>query len=108
MSEIEKRVKALLKKVRIGRRGSAAKRAARQLMQGFDRFGIDFVFDVGANRGQFAQQIRAAGFSGRIVSFEPLSDAHEKLRQAATRDVLWSVHDRCALGDSDGSTVIHI
>jgi FkbM family methyltransferase len=108
MSEIKKRVKALLKKVRIGRRGSTAKRAARQLRQGFDRFGIDLVFDVGANTGQFAQQIRAAGFLGRIVSFEPLSDAHQKLRQTSSRDALWSVHERCALGDSDGSTVIHI
>lgn len=108
MSELKKRVKTLLKKIRIGRRGSTAKRAARQLLQGFDRCGVDFVFDVGANTGQFAQQIRAAGFSGRIVSFEPLSDAHQKLRQASSRDALWSVHDRCALGDSDGSAVIHI
>ncbi|MEO8464220.1 MAG: FkbM family methyltransferase [Gammaproteobacteria bacterium] len=108
MSDVRKRVSALLKKVRIGRRGSTAKRAARQLLQGFERFGIDFVFDVGANTGQFAQQIRGAGFSGPIVSFEPLSDAHKKLREAATSDARWSVHDRCALGDSDGSTVIYI
>ena len=108
MSEIKKRVKALLKKVRIGRRGSAAKRAARQLVQGFEKFGIDLVFDVGANTGQFAQQIRAAGFSGRIASFEPLSDAHRKLCEAAASDPRWSVHDRCALGGSEGSTLIHI
>jgi len=108
MSEIEKRVRALLKKLRIGRRGSAAKRAARQLLRGFEKFGIDLVFDVGANAGQFAQQIRMAGFAGRIVSFEPLSEAHQRLREASTQDKLWSVHDRCALGESDGSTVIHV
>jgi FkbM family methyltransferase len=106
--DVTKRIRTLLKRIPIGRRGSTAKRAARQLVKGFDRFGIDLVFDVGANAGQFAQHIRASGFKGHIVSFEPLSDAHRKLCASAAHDPLWSVHERCALGDQDGVTALNI
>ena len=48
---------------------------------------IDLLLDVGANEGQYALRMRRAGFQGRIVSFEPLSDAFAALerRAAATR-----------------------
>jgi FkbM family methyltransferase len=90
------------------RRRSHATRAVRQLLKGFERFGIDFVFDVGANVGQFGSEIRSMGFAGRIVSFEPLSAAHLALAAAASRDAQWSVHPRCAIGDRDGTIEINI
>lgn len=108
MSDATKRLRALLKRIPIGRRGSTAKRAARQLQKGFDRFGVDLVFDVGANTGQFARQIRGAGFKGRIVSFEPLSEAHRQLTATAAKDPLWSVHERCALGDQTGTAELNV
>jgi FkbM family methyltransferase len=101
-------IRAFLKKLGLTRRGAGAKREARQLLRGFAAFEIDLVLDVGANTGQFGQLLRRNGFAGRIVSFEPLSEAHRALREAAAKDPLWKVHDRCALGREDGSTIIHI
>jgi FkbM family methyltransferase len=90
------------------RRRTHATRGVRQLLKGFERFGVDLVFDVGANVGQFGSEIRAMGFGGRIVSFEPLSAAHARLRAAARRDPAWSVHARCAIGDHDGTIEVNI
>lgn len=90
------------------RRRSHATRAVRQLLKGFERFGVDLVLDVGANVGQFGAEIRSMGFGGRIVSFEPLSAAHARLAHAARNDPLWSVHPRCAIGDYDGTVEINI
>ena len=104
-SGIKNGARTLLRKLR---RGSTAKRNARQLQKGFDAFGIDLVFDVGANTGQFAREIRDGGFKGRIVSFEPLTTAHRELARAAARDASWTVHERCALGDREGSVALNV
>lgn len=42
-------------------------------MAGLRAFDIDLVIDIGANEGQFVNALRAGGYSGRIVFFEPLS-----------------------------------
>jgi FkbM family methyltransferase len=72
-----------------------------------ERERIDVVFDVGANRGQYARQLRHCGYRNRIVSFEPLSSAFALLEQAAIHDEAWDV-ERCALGDTDGTASINI
>lgn len=61
--------------------------------------GIDLVLDVGANAGQFASRLREVGYRGRIVSFEPLRAARQRLLDASSGDAQWVVADRAALGD---------
>ncbi len=79
-----------------------------QLVSGLNLVSADVVFDVGANVGQFAQNIRKAGFTGTIVSFEPQSKAHDALTNAAQADPSWHVHPRTAIGDEEGEIEINI
>src|SRR5258708_21455934 len=69
---------------------------------------IDTVLDIGGNEGQYATMVRRAGFRGKIISFEPLAEAHSKLRQAAARDPPWTVAPRMALGDHEGTLLMHV
>jgi FkbM family methyltransferase len=68
---------------------------------------VDVVLDVGANTGQYATGLRRAGFKGRIVSFEPLSEPFSSLQRKASKDPLWDCR-QCALGDSDGTISINV
>jgi FkbM family methyltransferase len=69
---------------------------------------INLVLDVGANTGQYAKMLRHVGYSGRIVSFEPLSDAHRSLVEAASRDANWTAAERVAIGSSSSELTINI
>ena len=79
-----------------------------QLLKGLQRFEVDIVFDIGANTGQFASELRSVGYKGRIISFEPLSDAYQTLITAAAHDRGWTVHPRGAIGDFDGEIDINV
>ena len=72
-----------------------------------DKYRVNLVLDVGANRGQYAKRLRRAGYRGRIASFEPVPDVFERLRQAAAGDPRWSVHPY-ALGREDTVTSMHV
>ena len=71
------------------------------------RLGVNVVLDVGANRGQYGRALRAAGYTGRIVSFEPVPSTAETLERRAAEDPDWQVH-RCALGDVETTLDIHV
>lgn len=70
--------------------------------------GVDTVFDVGANIGQFSQSLRAAGYRGRLVSFEPQLIAHTQLLRVSQEDVQWKIAPRVAVGEHEGEIDINV
>jgi FkbM family methyltransferase len=69
---------------------------------------ISLVLDVGANKGQYGRELRRTlGYQGRIVSFEPLSDAFAELQRVSSADGQWTVHN-FALGAHNGAGTIHV
>ena len=79
-----------------------------QLTRIFNRFGIDCVFDVGANHGQYANMLRKkCGYKGLIISFEPIPDAANHLRKLSSHDPLWIIKEM-ALSNKKGETTFNI
>lgn len=76
-------------------------------MQLIKNFNIDTILDVGANAGQYASLIRAIGFKGRIISFEPVSAAFARLIKNSAGKKNWEIH-QYALGDFDGTAEINV
>lgn len=76
-------------------------------MRLLQRHEVDLVFDVGANAGQYALELRQLGYGGRIVSFEPLGAAFAALRQRTLHDAAWQAV-QCAVGDAPGRATINV
>lgn len=71
-------------------------------------FAVDCLFDVGANRGQYAMMARRdAGYKGLILSFEPNPDIFVPLARRAAGDPRWHVFNM-ALSDFDGAASFNI
>lgn len=68
---------------------------------------VDVILDVGANSGQYTAGLRKAGYKGRIISFEPLSQPFSVLARKASMDPLWDCR-RHALGEVDGTIPVNI
>lgn len=56
------------------------------IMNVVTRFNINVVLDVGANNGQFVQSMRSVGYTGKIISFEPVKETFNKLLENNKRD----------------------
>lgn len=68
---------------------------------------VNLVLDVGANEGQFAQELRLRGYTGKIVSFEPVAEAFKQLQQNCASDKNWDCR-KMAVGDSTGTIEINV
>lgn len=68
---------------------------------------VDLVVDVGANTGQYGKELRRDGYSGAILSFEPMTDAFTQLEQASVSDVRWTAV-RSAVGSKQGDITINV
>jgi FkbM family methyltransferase len=84
--------------------GTNASKAFLQLVAATD---VSTVVDVGANRGNFGRLIRAQGFEGKIVSFEPVARTFEQLEAAVRGDESWSAY-HLGLGATSGRWKINV
>jgi FkbM family methyltransferase len=82
--------------------------ALKQLVKMAHHCNADLLLDIGANTGQFAKKVIDAGFTKKLISFEPLSSAYPLLQNHAKHYANWEVFDRCAIGDTDGDIEINI
>jgi len=79
---------------------SSERRLASARKQTLDRFRVPLVYDVGANKGQWAKSLRMQGYKGDIISFEP-SDSFEILKKASFDDQNWRC-ENVALANING------
>jgi FkbM family methyltransferase len=73
----------------------------------FESLDVNCVLDVGANRGQFGEGLRAGGYTGWIVSFEPVNSVFQRLQQRAAADDHWRAWD-FGLGRENTQQPIHV
>ncbi len=79
----------------------------RSKMIALSHFNINLIFDIGANYGLYALELRELGYDKKIVSFEPLNKVYASLKKTASKDSNWKV-DNIALGNKDGEDYINI
>jgi FkbM family methyltransferase len=78
------------------------------LKQLFEQFGVDCVFDIGANAGQYAEKLRhRVGYQGAILSYEPNPVVALRLHQNAQNDPNWHVNE-IALANIAGNMTFNI
>lgn len=81
---------------------------SKNLVKLLKNFKINKVFDVGANTGQYAETLFNNGYKGKIVSFEPLTEAYNTLLLKKNKHKEWEVAERCAIGEQDKEISINI
>lgn len=79
----------------------------RNLIKLFQYYDINLVFDIGANKGQYALSLIKAGYVGKMVSFEPLRDPFGKLKVTASHYKNWEVVN-VALGSHCGREEMNV
>lgn len=69
---------------------------------------IEAVVDIGANIGQYGSLIRSqVGYSGEMLSFEPVSKNFSELVRVSQDDKAWSIYP-IAIGSSAGDQEINV
>lgn len=92
----------------LARRGLEVRRHSSTRRQAMlSKHQVDLVLDIGAADGGYGHSLRRFGYSGHIVSFEPLSAAYASLRETISDDPLWTAHN-LALGSTPGEATINV
>ena len=68
---------------------------------------ISYTIDIGANVGQFGIDIRRHGFSGQIISFEPVKESFKILSSTINKHEPWNAFN-LGLGATESEQYINI
>jgi FkbM family methyltransferase len=66
---------------------------------------VELVLDVGAHAGEYGTVLRACGYTGAIVSFEPVRRQFERLLAASAGDGAWECQNRAGGARSERATI---
>jgi FkbM family methyltransferase len=69
--------------------------------------GVTCILDVGAHWGEFGGQLRRLGYTGRIVSFEPLPSSFAVLKRTVQGDPQWEARGD-AITDQPGPLTLQV
>jgi len=67
-----------------------------------NQYQVDFIVDIGANKGQFATRVFDSQFKGNLVSIEPQQELYEVLVRKSQKHKRWRVFPPIALSDYEG------
>lgn len=70
-------------------------------------FKINKILDIGANEGQYAKGLFDFGYSNTIISFEPITEVYERLKENAGGNKNWQT-EKIALSDYSGESEFNI
>jgi FkbM family methyltransferase len=103
-------IKKILRTISIDIRNYSARNIFDQRIVHFlSDLDCDLVVDVGANRGQFGKTLFGHGFKGKLISFEPIPEAHALLSIAAqSESPNWIVAAPMAITDGCGTANLTI
>jgi hypothetical protein len=73
----------------------------------FPYLDINCVVDVGAGSGEYGALLRQNGYTGQIISFEPVSASFRRLERRCAPDPRWTAY-QYALGSETTSAPINV
>jgi FkbM family methyltransferase len=66
---------------------------------------VELVIDVGAHEGEYGNSLRAAGYRGEILSFEPVARHFQRLLAATAGDNAWNCLNRGGGARTEAATI---
>ncbi|HEY2334374.1 MAG TPA: FkbM family methyltransferase [Solirubrobacterales bacterium] len=85
----------------VGRRRHALAGAREALL----RADVDLAIDVGAHAGEYGRALRATGYRGEILSFEPVAAYFEQLLAASAGDDAWHCLNQAGGARAETATI---
>jgi len=80
---------------------------SRRHLRILQNFKINKILDIGGNTGGYGRSLMTLGYTGRLITFEPVTNAFQQLQSRSKRHAQWSAI-QTAIGNMDGEIEINI